>query len=138
MHLQVVTPEGAKVDAATVAVTAPGTVGELGILAGHIPVLTSLGIGLLSYAGEGGLRWLAVNGCYMEVADDAIIVITETAESPSDVDVERAKRALARAEAELAALGEDRPEAVAMAAAAKKRAENRIAVAARAKTAIPA
>jgi F-type H+-transporting ATPase subunit epsilon len=97
MHLQVVTPQGAKLETNVSAVTAPGTMGDMGILPGHQPLLTSLGIGALSYTADGQTGWLAVNGGFLEVADDALIVITETAEAPSEIDVDRAKRAQASA-----------------------------------------
>lgn len=130
LQLQVVTPKGAKVVSDASQVTAPGTVGELGILPGHRPLITSLGIGLFSYdTPDGRKNWLAVNGGYMEIADDAVIVITETAESPDEVDVDRAKEALKRAEQRLKEIGQEQVDALRFAEEAKKRAENRIAAA---------
>lgn len=139
MQLEVVTPKGAKVAADVSMVTAPGTVGELGILTGHRPLITSLDVGLLSYEEVGaGKRWLSVNGGYMEVHEDHINVITETAEKPEEVDVERAKTALKRADeliTERMQSGER--EALRHANLAKKRAENRLACSKLAKQAPP-
>lgn len=138
MHLRVVTPEGAKLETDVSAITAPGTVGDMGILPGHQPLLTSLGIGALSYTADGQTGWLAVNGGFLEVADDDLIVITETAEAPSEIDVERAKLALAAAKEALAGIDVTREEAVATAEATQKRAENRLAVAQRIGREVPA
>lgn len=137
MNLQVVTPEGSKIESEAQEVTAPGVVGYLGIMPGHRALLTSLDIGLLSYLTDGKTRWLAVNGGYLEVADDQVIVVTETAETPADVDVERARRALERAEGRLKEIGAARSESQAVAMARKRRAENRIAVAKHRRPSIP-
>lgn len=141
MQLQIVTPKGAKVDTdAATMVTAPGTIGELGILPGHRPLLTSLGIGKLEYStGSGEPQRLAINGGYLEVADDKVIVITETAETPEEIDVERARAALKRATAKLAELSNDpsKKSEIALATKSQKRAENRIAVGRFVKRAIP-
>ena len=129
MHLRVVTPQGAKLETDVSAISAPGTLGDMGILPGHQPLLTSLRIGPLSYTANGQTGWLAINGGYMEVADDDLIVITETAETPSEIDVERAKQALADAAKEIASIDGTREEALANAEASRQRAENRLAVA---------
>jgi F-type H+-transporting ATPase subunit epsilon len=129
MRLEIVTPEGAKVQAEVGSVTAPGTVGELGILPGHRPLITSLDIGTLTYVAHGVPAYLAVNGGYLEVADDHIIVITETAERPDQIDLERARAALARAAERLAKVDPSQAEAYRFADQAKRRAESRIRVA---------
>ena len=49
MQLQVVTPQGSKIEVEASDVNAPGVVGDLGILSGHRPLLTALGIGILTY-----------------------------------------------------------------------------------------
>ena len=85
-------------------VTAPGTVGEFGILPGHTPMLTTLKIGELSYRDGGEIFHLAVNWGYVEVEDDKVTVLVETAEPADDIDLERAKAALGRAEEALKGL----------------------------------
>jgi F-type H+-transporting ATPase subunit epsilon len=137
MHLRVVTPQGAKLETEVSAVTVPGALGDMGILPGHQPLLTSLRVGTLSYTVKGQTGWLAINGGYMEVADNDLIVITETAEAPSDVDLERAKKALAAAIKEIAGLDATRDEAMATAEASRQRAENRIAIAQKADRKLP-
>ena len=89
MQLRVVTPVGSKVDLAVTQVTVPGELGDMGILPGHRPLLSALGVGVLSYAADGATAYLAVNGGYVEVDDDGVIVVTETAESPDEIDIDR-------------------------------------------------
>ena len=126
MQLQVVTPQGSKVEVEASDVNAPGVVGDLGILSGHRPLLTALGIGILTYKTDAGVSHLAVNGGYLEVADDHVVVITETAERPEEVSVERAEASLASARKELGETDPSRTEAVGAAQAAVRRAENRL------------
>ncbi len=137
MRFEVVTPKGSKVSARVSSVEAPGSLGKLGILPGHRPLITSLGIGLLSYSIEGETDWLVVNGGYLEVADDELVVITETAETPDEIDVARAEAALARAEGRIRGLAGKKGEALAFARQAKSRAESRIEAARLKKQIIP-
>lgn len=126
MRLQVVTPQGSKIDETASQVTAPGELGHLGILPGHRPLLTSLGIGVLEYAGEGGSGYLTINEGYMQVANDVVTLVTEASEWPEEIDVERAREAQKRAERELDAIDEERPEERARAKARRERADNRL------------
>ncbi len=79
-------------------ITATGALGEFGVLPGHAPFLSSLKIGELSYKKEGGVYHLAVNWGYFEVENDTVTVLVETAERADEIDLERAKAALGRAE----------------------------------------
>ncbi len=81
--------------------TATGKLGEFGVLPGHAPLLTSLNIGELCYKRDGLVASMAHNWGYFEVRDDKIIVLVETAEAADQIDLERAKAALGRAEAKL-------------------------------------
>jgi F-type H+-transporting ATPase subunit epsilon len=101
MHLVVVTPRGSKVDTDVAMVTVPGEIGELGILPGHRPLITSLAIGMLSYAEGGKTHHLATNEGFMEVHDDEVVVVTESAEEPDEIDAERARRSLDEADTAL-------------------------------------
>ncbi len=85
-------------------ITATGSLGEFGVLPGHAPFLTSLKIGELSYKKEGVVYHLAVNWGYFEVEDDTVTVLVETAERADEIDLERAKAALGRAEEALKGL----------------------------------
>ena len=137
MQLSVVTPMGSKVDTTITQVTVPGELGDMGILPGHRALLSSLGVGTLSYTSEGRVAYLAVSGGYVEVDDGGVIVVTETAEAPEDIDVKRAKASLARSQEESAGLAADAVSEQARIAAAIRRANNRIEVAKHSKTSIP-
>ena len=130
MRLSVVTPEGAKVDAQVQYVTIPGTVGEFGILPGHRALITSLAIGQLSYLAGGKTVFLATNDGYMEVHEDVVTVVTQSAEEPDAIDVPRAKASLERAERELREIDPNLREAAWQKARRRRaRALNRIKVA---------
>jgi len=79
-------------------ITAPGSLGELGLLPGHTPLLTTLKIGELSYKQNGKTSFIAVNWGYLEVAEDRVTILVDTAEKADEIDLERAKAALGRAE----------------------------------------
>jgi F-type H+-transporting ATPase subunit epsilon len=82
----------------------PGENGYLGILPGHAPLMTELGIGELSYhdvSGKESAHVAIVRG-FAEVLPDRVTVLAETAERAEEIDVQRAKDALARAEKRLA------------------------------------
>ena len=106
MHLRVVTPRAEKVDLEVDSVILPASWGEICVLPGHTALISTLEVGVLQYTGRQAGK-LAVNRGFLEVLDDKVTVLTETAESPDEVDVERARKALERAEARLAAQGND-------------------------------
>lgn len=102
--LEVVTPDRSVVDEEAQMVVAPGEYGEFGVLIGHTPFLTTLKTGMLRYNDKaGGERIVFINGGFAEVLRDKVTVLAESAERRRDIDVERAKTALKRAEERLAA-----------------------------------
>ncbi len=112
-------------------VTATGTIGEFGLLPGHATYLTSLKIGELSYTKDGITQYLALNWGYLEVENDEVTILVETAERADEIDLERAKAALGRAEEALKVMArEDKDFAVQQ--SALERAMIRIQVAGRA------
>jgi F-type H+-transporting ATPase subunit epsilon len=98
MKLEIVTPYSKVLDMEVDEVTATGKLGEFGVLPGHAPFLTSLRIGELAYKNNGITEHMALNWGYFEIQDDKIIVLVETAEASDQIDLERAKAALGRAE----------------------------------------
>jgi F-type H+-transporting ATPase subunit epsilon len=98
MKLEIVTPYSKVLDQEVEEVTATGKLGEFGVLPGHAPFLTSLKIGELAYKNNGITEHMALNWGYFEIQDDRIIVLVETAEASEEIDIERAKSALGRAE----------------------------------------
>ena len=103
IKLEVVTPEKAVVDDDAQIAVAPGTLGEFGVLAGHTTFLTTLKVGTLRYTdANGNEQQVFINGGFAEALPDKLTVLAESAERKDDIDMERAKDALARAEKRLA------------------------------------
>ncbi len=100
--LEIVTPEKTVYSGDVNHVQAPGSEGSFGVLTGHVPFLTSLQIGILTFDEEGGAkRKMAISGGFAQVAANGVTVLAETAESEERIDVERARAALERAEERL-------------------------------------
>jgi len=103
IHLEVVTPEGIVVSEAAQIVASPGSLGEFGVLSGHTPFLTTLKTGMIRYTDANGKEhYVFVSGGFTEALPDKVTVLAESAEKSSDIDIERAKAALERAEKRLA------------------------------------
>ncbi len=99
IRLEVVTPEKSVVSEEAKIVMAPGSEGEFGVLAGHTPFLTTLKMGSIRYSDANGQeRYVFVSGGFAEALPDRVTVLAESAERRKDIDVERAKAALKRAE----------------------------------------
>lgn len=98
LKLELVTPYKKVLSEEVDEITASGAFGEFGVLPGHAPFLTSLKIGELSYKTGGVVHHLAVNWGYFEVEDDKVTVLVETAERSDEIDMQRAKATLGRAE----------------------------------------
>ena len=100
-QLEIVTPEKRVVDAAVAEVQIPGKNGYLGVLPGHAPLITELAVGEITYRDGAEEQHLAVAWGFAEVLPDKVTILAETAERPSEIDVERARKAKARAEERL-------------------------------------
>ncbi|MCM3628054.1 F0F1 ATP synthase subunit epsilon [Paenibacillus glycanilyticus] len=101
--VEIVTPER-KVYAETAnMVSVKGIAGELGILPNHIPLVTPLRIAPISIKRDGKVDVLAVGGGFIEVRKDKVVILAESAELASEIDVNRAQAAKQRAEERLAA-----------------------------------
>lgn len=103
-QLRIVTPNRLLFDEPVREVTAPGSIGEFGVLPDHITFLTSLEIGALRYRSDGEPQSIAVRGGFAEVVDNVMTVLADDAVFPGDVDRERAHAELAAAEAQLGEL----------------------------------
>ena len=126
--LEVVTPERVAYSGQVASLQAPGSEGSFGVLAGHIPLLTSLQIGRLRFVEEDGSEvQMAISGGFVEVGREQVAVLAETAERVEEIDVARAEAARQRAEERLARAQEERVD-VARAQAALARAVNRIRI----------
>src|SRR5882724_13377497 len=105
--LRVVTPSQMLLDEEVDEVTAPGELGEFGVLPNHIAFLSTLVPGEMSYKQGTSKTTLAVSGGYAEVLDNVMTVLAPAAEFASEIDVARAQRAKERAEKQLAQLNQE-------------------------------
>jgi F-type H+-transporting ATPase subunit epsilon len=101
IELEVVTPERHVLDDMVESIEMPGKDGYLGILPGHAPLLTELGVGILTYHKGAETRRLTVVNGYAEVLPERVIVLAELSERAEEIDVGRARAAVDRAQAEL-------------------------------------
>ncbi len=103
--------------------------GEIAFMAGHIPFLGALGIGVVRVHKEGGdVERVAVHEGFVEVKGDRVIILSDVAEMPDQIDVDRARRAKDEAESELKSAGDDE-EAAEEAKRRARRAEVRLELA---------
>jgi F-type H+-transporting ATPase subunit epsilon len=102
IELQVVTPRRHVLQETVQSVELPGKDGYLGVLPGHAPLLTELGIGLLTYQKDGAAKFLTIAHGYSEVLPDRVIVLAEISERAEEIDVDRTRAARDRAQAALA------------------------------------
>jgi F-type H+-transporting ATPase subunit epsilon len=80
VRASVISPERMLFDGSVSSVVAPAFDGEVGILTRHAPLVTLLGRGVLRLDGvEGGTRRFEVDGGFLQVADDIVRVVTESA-----------------------------------------------------------
>ena len=111
MKLSLTTPRGAILDLDVDEVTAPGALGEFGVLPGHVPLMSAIKPGVLVYRGKGHSGIVAVGPGFLQVAPpsqadtahDKVLVLVDQALVASDVDKTEAQRDLAAADKELAA-----------------------------------
>src|SRR5437660_9529982 len=97
-QLEIVTPEKMVVNEAAEEAQIPGLNGYLGILPGHAPLISELGVGVITYRAGGATKKLAVAWGFAEVLQDKVTILAETAERPEEIDVKRAQEARQRAE----------------------------------------
>jgi F-type H+-transporting ATPase subunit epsilon len=100
-QFEIVTPEKLVVRDQAEEMQIPGKNGYLGILPGHAPLITELGVGEISYRNQGYTHRLAVAWGFAEVLPDKVTVLAETAERAEEIDVKRAEEAKQRAEQHL-------------------------------------
>ena len=94
LSLEVVTPYRTVLIEDVESVTLPGIEGELGILPEHIPLLTTLDTGIMSYKNSSGnTQAIAVHWGYAQVEGNSVRVLAELAETADEIDIERAKYA---------------------------------------------
>src|SRR5579863_9313297 len=97
-QLEIVTPEKKVVDTSAEEVQIPGKNGYLGVLPGPAPLITELAVGEITYRDGATEQRLAVAWRFSELLPGKVTILAESAESPSEIDVERARLAKERAE----------------------------------------
>jgi len=100
-ELEIVTPDRQVVKDRASEVQIPGIHGYLGILPGHAPLITELGIGEITYVHQGVSTQLCVCWGFAEVLPDKVTILAEAAERAEDIDVARAQAARLRAQEHL-------------------------------------
>jgi F-type H+-transporting ATPase subunit epsilon len=110
IELQIVTPQRHVLQETVQAIEIPGKEGYLGVLPGHAPLITELGIGILAYRKGSETRYLSVIQGYAEVLPDRVIVLAEISERAEEIDIGRARAAQERAQAQLAKISVGSPD----------------------------
>jgi F-type H+-transporting ATPase subunit epsilon len=93
-QLEVATPERLLVQEDVSSAELPGKDGYMGVLAGHAPLLSKLGAGVLTYEQGGQQRALAVDGGFIEIFENHVSVLADYAEFGNDIQVDTARREL--------------------------------------------
>ena len=110
IHLVVVTRERKIVEADAAEVILPAYDGEIGVLPGHTPLLTTLRVGQMRYRSGGEVHRLVISWGFAEILPDRVIVLAERGILPSEIDPAAAERERIEAERELAYLSSHDPE----------------------------
>ncbi len=106
LTLDIVTPERRVLSVSCDEVRAPGAQGGFGVRLNHEPFMTALEPGRLTYVEGGREHHFAVGGGFLQVADNRVVVLADTAEAATEIDVERARRTFQEAQEKLLRLTE--------------------------------
>jgi len=107
LRLEVVTPSHRVLESWASEVRVPGALGELGVLPGHTPLLTSLGTGEVSWIDGDTTGRLVVQGGFAEIQPDSVTVLAAIAETIEEIDIESASTNLAEAQEKLKTVDAD-------------------------------
>jgi len=127
LHVVMVTPERQVLRSEADQVIAPSVFGEVGILPDHRPLVAALAEGVLTLEQGSTNRVFAVSGGFLEVRQNEVTILAETAEQKEDIDIGRAKKAVKEAENKIATLDASDPHYIEQ-RARLRRAEVRLAV----------
>ncbi len=92
LKLEIATPQKLAVSQEVSLVTVPGGEGEFGVLPGHTPFLTTVRPGRLEYEANGKREVLAVGWGYAEVGPDKVLILTEMAKTPGEINRDEVRR----------------------------------------------
>jgi len=101
LRLEIVTPYGQILGEDVDEIGTSGSEGDFGVLPGHVNFITTLKVGMLTYRKGSETKYVFINSGYAEVGPDKVIILADSAELSDDIDVERAKASLKRAEERL-------------------------------------
>jgi F-type H+-transporting ATPase subunit epsilon len=128
LKLQIITPERVLFEEEDVAsVTITGSQGELTILPSHAPLMTELRPGPLVFRKGGDEVDVALSGGFLEVREDKVVVLADTAERSDEIDLARAEEARKRAQEMLASREGEMDIAAVMASMERAQARLRVA-----------
>jgi F-type H+-transporting ATPase subunit epsilon len=120
--LDIVTPEKKFFSGEVENVYLPGTEGEMGILPGHVPLVTGMNPGELRYSVNGKVEELAIGAGFVEVSQGKVVVLTDLAVSDAEIDEAKVEAAMKRAQEQLTTIdhSENMEEVAALQAAIAK------------------
>lgn len=128
LYVEIVTPERSVFRGEATAIQAPGVAGSFQVLHNHAPMIAAIDIGSMTITLPGGERvTYATSGGFLEVLNNVVTVLAETAEPAGEIDIELAREAEEKARALISAAAS--PEERALAERALERARNRARVA---------
>jgi F-type H+-transporting ATPase subunit epsilon len=101
IKVNIVTPDGPVYDSEVNMIIANTATGEIGVLPGHIPMVAPLQVGAIRLKKDGQTDIVAVSGGFLEIRPDQVSILAQAAEVSTNIDVDRAKEAVKRAEERL-------------------------------------
>lgn len=133
LNLIIVTPTGEKFNKDIAEAVFPGQSGDIGVLPDHTPLVSTLRLGQIKtkLPNSKKFEFFSTTGGYIEIEENKIKVLAETAEAKSEIDIERAKESQSRAEERIAKAKQKRNEEIDLARAESSllRAKNRLEIA---------
>jgi F-type H+-transporting ATPase subunit epsilon len=101
INLEIITPEKAVLKEQVDAITIPGSIGSFQILKNHAPLISNFEIGIITVKKNGDTSYFTTSGGTIEVKDNKVLVLANSAEDVKNIDVNRAEQAQKRAEERL-------------------------------------
>jgi F-type H+-transporting ATPase subunit epsilon len=101
IKLEIITPEKAVLKGQVDAITVPGSIGSFQILKNHAPLISNFEIGVITVKQNGNISHFTTSGGTVEVNDNSVLVLADSAENVNDIDLNRAEQAQKRAEERL-------------------------------------
>ncbi|MEB3289630.1 MAG: ATP synthase F1 subunit epsilon [Leptolyngbya sp.] len=126
LTVRVIAPDKTVWDSEAEEVILPSTTGQLGILAGHAPLMTALDIGVMRVRADKTWVPIALMGGFAEVDTDEVTILVNGAERGENIDLNAARSAYEEAETRLGQVNDDDKQAVIQARQAVKRARAKL------------